>query len=144
MKARPAVILFDGVCLLCQRSVRTIIAHDRAGYFQFASLQGDAGRRLLAEHGLDGGQLSSVVLIEKERVYTRSSAVVAILRKLDFPLRILAGPLWLIPRIFRDALYERIASHRYQWFGRGEQCMLPAGPMAGRFLDIAPPTVTID
>ena len=127
------VILFDGVCNLCNGSVQFLLKRDREGRFRFASLQSDAGRRLMAEHGLDVDVLSSVLLIEEGRVWQESSAALRIARHLPGAwklLRILAA----VPRPLRDAGYRWIARNRYRWFGKAETCWLPTPELKARFL----------
>ncbi|HYF62208.1 MAG TPA: thiol-disulfide oxidoreductase DCC family protein [Herpetosiphonaceae bacterium] len=127
------LVLFDGVCNLCNGSVRFILRHDRAGYFSFASLQSPAGARALAERGA-APTLNSIVLIEDGRLYESSDAVLRIARRLGAPWS------WgyaavIVPRPLRNALYRIIARNRYRWFGRREACMLPTPELRGRFLD---------
>jgi predicted DCC family thiol-disulfide oxidoreductase YuxK len=127
------VILFDGVCNLCNGFVQFVIARDPAGRFQFAALQSDSARRLLAR--LDGGALpDSVVLVDGGRVYTRSSAALRIARGLRFPWS-LARALIIVPRPLRDWVYDLVARHRYQWFGRKDVCMIPTPDLRARFLE---------
>jgi len=133
----PAVVLFDGVCNLCDGLVQFIIRHDRAGRFRFAALQSAAGQALLAAHGLPplaaGHDPNSVLLVSGGQVYSHSVAVLRIARELGWPWR-LAAVGSLVPRIWRDALYRYVARHRYRWFGRQESCMLPTPELQSRFL----------
>src|SRR6266545_5452736 len=120
------VILFDGVCNLCNAAVGFVISRDPAGRFRFASLQSEAGQRLLAEHGLSGAPLSSVVLIEQGRAHTRSAAGIRIARRLASPwLRALAYLGAALPPALRDYVYDLVARHRYRWFGRTDACRMP-------------------
>ncbi|OAS13381.1 thiol-disulfide oxidoreductase DCC family protein [Paenibacillus oryzisoli] len=129
-----AVILFDGVCLLCNSAVQFILRNDPNGVFRFASLQSETGQRLLAEHKLPLDQLSTIVLIEDGRSYTRSSAALRISRRLRgaWPLAYAAI---VIPAPIRNLGYSFIARNRYRWFGKTEHCMLPKPEHKGRFLD---------
>ena len=127
-----AVVLFDGVCNLCNASVRFIVDHDRRGRFAFAPLQSEVGRRLLA--GRVPAGVDSVVLIEGGRVYTRSRAALLIARRLD-GLWPLMYALAVVPTPIADALYAWIARNRYRWFGRSEECRVPTPGLRGRFLD---------
>ncbi len=133
----PAVVLFDGVCNLCDGLVQFIIRHDPAGRFRFAALQSAAGQALLAAHGLPplaaGHDPSSVLLVSGGRVYSHSAAVLRIARELGWPWR-LAVVGSLVPRAWRDALYRYVARHRYRWFGRQESCTLPTPALRQRFL----------
>ena len=129
----PPIVLFDGVCNLCNGSVQFLLKRDPEGRFRFASLQSDAGRSLLAEHGLAVDSLSSVVLIEDGRVWQESSAALRIARHLPGAwklLRVFA----IVPRPLRDAVYRWIARNRYRWFGRTETCWLPSPELKERFL----------
>jgi predicted DCC family thiol-disulfide oxidoreductase YuxK len=132
----PAVVLFDGVCNLCNRSVDFILQRDAKAYFRFASLQSDAARRLLAEHGRAEASPhapESIVLIEDGRVYERSTAVLRIARHLRGWAR-LALIAFAFPRPLRDAVYRWIARHRYRWFGQRESCRVATPELATRFL----------
>ncbi len=134
----PATILFDGVCNLCNGFVQFVIRHDASGYFRFAALQSATGQALLAAHGQQGlaataADPDSVVLVEDGRVYTHSTAVLRIAGHLGGRWR-LASVGWLLPRTWRDALYQYVARHRYRWFGRQESCLLPTPALRGRFL----------
>ncbi len=122
--ARHAVVLFDGECNLCNRSVRFVLARDHADRFRFASLQSDTGRALLEQHKVTGagaGENGSIVLIEQGEPSTRSTAALRIARRLNFPWRLLAVFL-LVPRPLRDAAYNLVARNRYRWFGKTDSC----------------------
>ena len=133
MSASSSVILFDGVCNLCNGFVQFVIRRDPAARFQFAALQSAAGQALLAAHQLPApAEPESIVLVEGGRAYTHSGAVLRILRRLP-------GWGWLyafrvLPRVLRDAVYRWVARHRYRWFGREETCMMPTPELRARFL----------
>lgn len=127
-----ATVLFDGVCNLCNGSVLFVIDRDPERYFRFAPLQGDDARRLLAEQGV-APELSSVVLVEGGRVYTRSTAALRIARRLRGPWRLLAAFV-VVPRPVRDLVYDWVARNRYRWFGREEACRMPTPELRERFL----------
>lgn len=133
MPKPPTVILFDGVCNLCNGFVQFVIARDAQAYFQFASLQSPVGQELLAAHGVViAATPESVVLVEGDRVFTHSEAVLRVLRQLP-------GWRWLyvlrvLPRGLRDMAYRWVAHHRYRWFGREEACWLPTPALRTRFL----------
>jgi predicted DCC family thiol-disulfide oxidoreductase YuxK len=134
MTPQPAIILFDGVCNLCNGFVQFIIRHDSAGHFQFTSLQSEAGQKLLAQYGTTvAASPETVVLIEQGRLYTHSTAVLHILSGLCGAWQLFYAGL-LMPRVVRDALYRFVARHRYQWFGQQDACMLPTPELAQRFL----------
>ena len=128
-----AVILFDGVCNLCNGSVQFILLRDPRGYFQFASLQSDFGQQKMLEFGLDPEKLDTIILIENNQVYTHSTAPLRIARKLSglWPMLYAFS---IIPKFIRDRIYAWIARNRYRWFGKQESCMLPQPEWRGRFL----------
>lgn len=128
------VILFDGVCHLCQGAVKFIIKRDPAGRFRFASLQSKAGSRMLHAAGALEEVPDSVVLIERGTYYTRSAAALRIARGLRFPWPLLYA-LIVVPRGLRDAVYQYVASHRYRWFGKDESCLVPTRELKERFLE---------
>ncbi|WP_440766165.1 thiol-disulfide oxidoreductase DCC family protein [Natronorubrum sp. DTA7] len=128
------IILFDGVCNLCHGFVQFLVPRDTEGQFHFASLQSDVGQQLLADHGLEGHDLDSVVLIEGDDAYVKSGAVIRIARRLGGIYRLL-GPTRYLPRRLRDWAYDLVAEHRYRIFGQKEQCMMPTGNVQERFLE---------
>ena len=126
---RP-IILFDGVCNLCTRSVRFVIERDARKQFRFASLQSPLAAKLLGAPAT----LESMVLVLDGRVYRKSTAALLIARRLGGLWPLLAA-LLVIPRPLRDALYDWIGRRRYRWFGKREVCWTPQGDLAERFLD---------
>ena len=130
-EARP-VVLFDGVCCLCSAAVRFLIRRDTAVRIAFAPLQSEAGHRLLSVHYSDRRPPDGVVLIERDRVSEKSTAVLRVARYLRAPWPALYV-LIVVPTILRDWLYDWLASHRYAWFGRrSEVCRVPE---PNRFLE---------
>lgn len=128
------MIVFDGVCTLCSRWVRFVILRDARARFRFAPLQTPAGAALLQRHGIDPHDVRTFLLVKAGRAYLRSDAVIEIARDLG------AGWSWLralhlVPRTWRDALYDLLARHRYRWFGRQQHCMTPDEGMRARFLE---------
>jgi predicted DCC family thiol-disulfide oxidoreductase YuxK len=130
---RP-VILFDGVCNLCNASVQFVIRRDPGDVFRFASLQSPAGRTLLQRHGLPADQLASIVLVDGDRCLVKSDAALRIARALRWPWPLL-GAASIVPRTIRDRVYEYVARNRYRWFGKRDSCSLPTGAVAHRFLE---------
>ena len=131
-----SVVLFDGVCNLCNGFVQFVISHDPAGRFHFAALQSEAGQALLAKHGHTATASTApetVMLLEGGHLYTHSTAVLLIARGLNWPWRGLSVAL-VLPGFLRDAIYRFVARHRYQWFGRQESCWLPTPELKARFL----------
>ncbi|SDJ92487.1 Predicted thiol-disulfide oxidoreductase YuxK, DCC family [Halovenus aranensis] len=127
------VLLFDGVCNLCNWSVQFIIERDPEGVFSFAPLQSAAAGTLLARHGLDPDHLDSVVLVEEDRCYTGSTAALRAAAHLGGVYRLLWS-LRFVPRQVRDRVYDFVAERRYDWFGRRDQCMVPGPDIEARFL----------
>lgn len=128
------VILFDGVCNFCNSAVNFVIKRDIKSVFKFAALQSDAARQLLSAFQSPAGNINSFVLIEYGKMYTRSSAVLRVCKRLN-GLWPLAYGLSIIPRIIRDGIYNWIAGNRYQWFGKREQCMMPTAGIRARFIN---------
>lgn len=128
------VIVFDGVCILCNGWVRFLLRHDRRARFRFAAMQTDTGRALLESHGLDPIDPVSFLLVEGGRAWTDTDAIVRVLATLGPRFRIAAGLLRCVPRRLRDAAYRVVARHRYRVFGRHAQCPLPPPGQASRFL----------
>ena len=124
------IVLFDGVCNLCNGFVRFVLRRDPRGRFRFASLQSDAARRLL---GPDGPR-ETIVLVEAGKTYVKSAAALRIAGGLRFPWPLVAV-FTAIPRPVRDRLYDWVARHRYRWFGKRDACMLPTPQTRGRFLE---------
>ncbi|MFC1763192.1 thiol-disulfide oxidoreductase DCC family protein [Planctomycetota bacterium] len=128
------IILFDGVCNLCSRSVRFIIRRDPAGVFRFASLQSTFAQECLARHGLRAETLDTLVVIDGDVIYTRSDAALQIASQLRSVWRTMVI-FRILPRRLRDAIYRFVAKHRYRWFGKSENCMIPAPELMDRFID---------
>lgn len=131
-EAHP-IVLFDGVCNLCNGAVQLIIRRDPAGRFRFASLQSPPGEELLARFGIDRNLTDSVILVEGDRWYQESDAALRVARELKGAWKALAV-FRVIPRPLRDAAYRLIACNRYRWFGKQETCWLPTPELRGRFL----------
>ncbi len=145
MPVKQPLILFDGVCNLCNSTVQWVIEHDKEGRFHFATLQSAAARRQLEEvvgaEEIDALP-DSIVLLDRDGLHTRSEAALRISRALGFPFTLL-GLGVVVPRPIRDAVYDLIARNRYRWFGRRDTCMTPTPDLATRFLDageLRPPT----
>lgn len=130
------IILFDGHCGLCARSVRHVAGRDRHGVFRFAPLQGKTAARECARLGirLPDSDPDTLILIDGDCARTQSDAALAIASRLPFPWR-LCTALRVVPRPLRDAVYRWIARNRYRWFGRSPQCMVPTPELRARFLE---------
>ncbi|MBI1357377.1 MAG: DUF393 domain-containing protein [Acidobacteria bacterium] len=132
----PAIILFDGECSFCNASVRFILDRDPKRHFRFCPSQTEVGRDLLERAGLPRDGVGSIVLLEDGQVYTHSTAVLRIARKLR-GLSPLAYPLRAIPRWLRDGVYKLFAANRHRWKGRIRECRLPSPEERKLFLDTA-------
>ena len=128
-----SVILFDGICNFCNSSVNYVIEHDPKGYFKFAALQSEIGERLKEKFCIDTIRTDSVILIEDDKVFTRSTAALRIARKLSGPASFLYVFI-IVPRPIRDLLYDQFAKRRYKFFGERDACMMPTPEIRSRFL----------
>lgn len=126
------ILLFDGVCNLCNASVTWIIKRDRRARFRFAPLQSRFAREALAAHPRPIPD--SVILLDRGRVLTRSAAAIGVARRLGLPWS-LAAVFWIVPRPLRDAAYSFIAARRYRWFGKQDACMVPTPALRTRFIN---------
>lgn len=132
----PNIVLFDGVCHLCQGAVKFIIKRDPGRRFRFASLQSEAGKRLLqgsSRQDISSERIDTIVLYQNGAYYTRSSAALRIAKGLQFPWPLAYGFI-IVPRFIRDAVYRVVAANRYRWFGKDETCLVPTKDNKERFL----------
>ena len=127
------LILFDGVCNLCSASVNFVIDRDPSARFRFAPLQSPLGREMLRRHALPPAYLNSIVLIDRGRALTSSTASLHVARRLRRPWPLLFL-LTMIPAGIRDAAYEFVAANRYRWFGRTDACRMPTPERRARFV----------
>jgi len=139
MPQTKKIILYDGVCNLCDFTVRFILPRDSKGVFSFASLQGKfaeetAKTNTLVRSAIGTHSPETLLLLDDGQIYERSSAVLRIVSHLRFPWNLL-GVLRIIPRPIRDAIYGLIARNRYRWFGKQDTCLLPRAEWKSRFLD---------
>ncbi|MEP7068683.1 MAG: thiol-disulfide oxidoreductase DCC family protein [Usitatibacter sp.] len=128
-----AVIVFDGVCMLCSRSVQFVLKHDTRKHFRFATMQSTSGQALMRAHGLDPTDPASMLLFDGTRAWTDSEAVLRVAAGFGGAWR-LTGAARILPGGLRDTLYRFIARRRYRWFGKRDTCMLPTVETADRFL----------
>jgi predicted DCC family thiol-disulfide oxidoreductase YuxK len=134
------ILLYDGVCGLCNRFVQFILRRDRAALFRFASLQSPIAARILARHGVSPTALDTVYVVlnhdlPNESLLSRSDAAAFVLKQLGGPWRPTASLLQLLPKSLCDAAYNAVARHRYRIFGRSDVCTLPSDADRSRFLD---------
>lgn len=130
----PPIIFFDGVCNLCNGAVQFIIKRDVRSQYLFASLQSGIAQQRLLQYQVTGAPLESLLLLQNGNLLKKSDAVLEIARNLNglWPLLFVFR---IIPRGFRDWLYDRVALNRYRLFGRQARCMLPDASLKARFLD---------
>jgi len=127
------IILFDGLCTLCNRTVQFVIKRDPKVRFRFASLQSEVGKELLQRYD-QPMDLQTIILLEGGQAYHRSSAALRISRRLRGAWPLLYAFI-LLPPPLRDTMYNLVARNRYKWFGKQEQCMIPTPNDAKRFLE---------
>ncbi|HQZ72769.1 MAG: thiol-disulfide oxidoreductase DCC family protein [Anaerolineae bacterium] len=128
------VVIFDGVCNLCARSVAFILRHEADPRLRFVPLQSTAGSRLMREIGLDPEDAKTFVLLAGGKAFVRSAAAVRVCAYFKWPWKALAAAR-LIPRPIRDRAYDLVARNRYRWFGRSEACMVPTPDIRARFIE---------
>ena len=129
------IILFDGVCNLCNDSVQLIIERDRNDVFRFASLQSEVGQKLTTERGIDPEAMNSIILIEPGiAYYEKSTAALEISKHLSGGYSLLRY-FSFIPEGFRNGVYDLIAKNRYKWFGKKDECMIPTAELKAKFLE---------
>ena len=129
------IILFDGVCNLCNSSIQFVIKHDKKNHYKFAALQSDVAKMLLNERGIDSSQIDSIILIDPDTAYyIKSSAALEIGKSFGGGWRLLSIFEW-VTRPIRDWIYDLIAKNRYSWFGKQNDCMIPTPELKAKFLD---------
>jgi predicted DCC family thiol-disulfide oxidoreductase YuxK len=128
------IVLFDGVCNLCNSTVLWIIKHDPTRQFRFASLQGDYGQQVLKQFHLPPDALNSFILLKDNQIYTKSTGALKVAKALN--------GLWsmlyifiIIPAFIRNSVYDLIAKNRYRWFGKKESCAIPSPALKDLFYD---------
>lgn len=127
------IILFDGVCNLCNAAVQYVIKHDKKKLFHFASLQSEAGQMFLKKHFLSSTDFNSFILVYEDKIYSKSTAALMVAKNLDGAIKLLSGFI-IVPVFIRDAVYNLIARNRYKWFGKKDNCMIPTPDLQSRFL----------
>ncbi len=128
------IILFDGVCNLCNAAVNFVIKRDKQHAFHFAPLQSETGKAILAEHNLSADQYNSFIFYSNGKLYSRSTAALQVARLLPVPYYLLYGFI-IVPVFIRDAVYNLVARNRYKWWGRQDQCMIPTPALKAKFLN---------
>ena len=131
------IILFDGVCNLCNGAITFIIQRDKKDLFRYAPLQSEIGKELAAKHHIDLDKVDSIILVTEDKAYAKSTAALRIAKQLSAGWPLLAVFL-ILPRFLRDAVYDFIARNRYKWFGKKEACMIPTPELKSKFLYTTP------
>lgn len=127
------IILFDGVCNLCNSSIQKVIENDDKNIFQFASLQSDFGQGFLKKNDFNQDEFNSIILIDGEKFYTQSDAALRIGKELKGIYKISKYLLW-IPKFIRNTVYKYISRNRYNWFGKKESCWMPTPELKQKFI----------
>jgi len=128
------VILFDGVCNLCNNAVQTVIEHDKNDTFRYASLQSDFGMQLAKEVGVDTSKVDSIILVDETYDHwTKSCAAIHIAKDMKGAYTLLSV-FFILPKFLRDPFYDFIAKNRYKWWGKQESCWLPTPELQAKFL----------
>tara|TARA_R110001592_G_scaffold189864_1_gene435479 strand:+ start:331 stop:750 length:420 start_codon:yes stop_codon:yes gene_type:complete len=129
------LILFDGVCNLCNASVQYIIKHDKKNVFLFTALQSETGQKIINEFNIDTTKTDSILLYTPEKgIDYKSTAALNIAYNLGFPLSVM-GIFFIIPSFIRNWVYDYIAKNRYTWYGKKESCMVPSPEFKNKFLE---------
>ncbi len=129
------LILFDGVCNLCDGAVQFIIKHDKKQQFLFTTLQGETAKAITSFYNIDASKLDSIILYTpKKGISYKSTAALKIALKLKFPIPLL-GIFLSVPAFLRHSVYNFIAKNRYKWYGKKNACMIPTPELKHRFLD---------
>ena len=129
------IILFDGVCNLCDSSVQYVIKHDKKDVFRFVSLQSELGQKILNHIGINPKHIDSIVLYEAGiSYYYKSTAALEIAKGLS-GIFTLATVFKILPAGIRDFIYDYVAKHRYKWYGKKESCMIPTSKLKSKFLE---------
>jgi predicted DCC family thiol-disulfide oxidoreductase YuxK len=130
------LIMFDGVCNLCNSSVLFVIKRDKKDVFMFAPLQGETGQLIINEYNIDTTQTDSIILYDKEnvKIYSKSTAALKVAKHLGFPFN-LSVIFHVIPAFIRDWVYDYVAKNRYKWYGKKHACMIPTPELKAKFLD---------
>lgn len=133
LKDQNPTILFDGICNLCNASIRFVLKRDKKKQFLLASLQSDAAKKLLLQYNYKNNDLNSIILIDRDKVHKKSAAIMIIFKYLGMPWR-LFEVLKILPLRWRDFLYDCVAERRYIWFGKKDNCTLILPEHKDRFI----------
>ncbi|MEZ4916287.1 MAG: thiol-disulfide oxidoreductase DCC family protein [Chitinophagales bacterium] len=128
------VVLFDGVCNLCNSSVQFIIKHDHKQVFKFSSLQSVFGQKILQQNNLNPTDFNSFIVLINGKLYQKSTGALKVAKQLNFPIN-LAYIFIIVPSFIRDGVYNFVAKNRYKWFGKRDFCMIPSPNLKNRFIE---------
>ena len=133
MEGDHKIILFDGVCNLCNNAVNYVIKRDKKDRFRFAAFQEEAGQRLIVKHNINTSKTDSIVMIDGDKVYVRSTAALGIAKYLGGGYSLFYG-FMIIPNFVRNWVYDYVARNRYKWYGKKDSCMIPTPELRSKFL----------
>jgi len=133
MKNEHKIILFDGVCNLCNASVNFVIKRDKNDVFRFAALQSDFAKELTSKFSINPDEIDSIILIDVDKCYVKSTAALHITKSLSGGYPLLFG-FMIVPNFIRNWIYDFVAKNRYKWYGKKESCMIPTPELKGKFL----------
>ena len=127
------IILFDGVCNLCNTSVNFVIKKDKNDVFRFAALQSEIGQNYIEKFKIDSSKTDSIILVDNDKHYIKSTAALTIAKSLKggYPLLYI---FMILPNFIRNWVYDYIAKNRYKWYGKKESCMIPTLELKSKFL----------
>lgn len=129
------LVLFDGVCNLCNNAINYVIKHDTHNMFMFTPLQSETGKHIIKKFKIDTNKMDSILLYSSEsELFYKSTAVIKIASKLGFPQNLLSI-FYVIPPFMRNWIYDFIAKNRYKWFGKKESCMIPTKELKAKFIE---------
>ena len=129
------LILFDGVCNLCNASVQYVIKHDKKDKFMFASLQSTVGKQIIDNFNIDTSKTDSILLYSEENgLKSKSSAALQVAKQLGFPTNLLSV-FFIVPTFIRNWVYDYVATNRYKWYGKRNECMIPTPELKSKFLE---------
>ena len=127
------IIIFDGVCNFCNYWINFIIKRDKNDHYMYAALQSEAGQKIMNELGISNSSPETVILVDSDKFYFKSTAVLRIIKNLSGPIKIFY-PFIILPEFFRDFIYGIVAKNRYKLFGIKESCRVPTKEERKKFL----------
>ena len=129
------LLLFDGVCNLCNSSVQYVIKHDKNNVFLFTALQSEVGQNIVKHYNIDTSRVDSILLYTPGKgIQYKSTAALKVASQLGFPINLLTIFL-IVPKVIRNWVYDFIAKNRYKWFGKKDACMIPTPELKSKFLE---------